>query len=745
MEEPPAGTAPVGAAIATKSPRRGHLKVYLGATPGAGKTFAMLREGRQRKQRGEDVVIAYVETYGRARTEELLPGLELIPRQRVAYKGTVLEEMDVDAVIRRRPKVALVDELAHTNAPGLPHEKRWQDVEQLRDAGIDVISTINVQHVESVNDVVEKITGIVQRETLPDRVLDLADEIQFIDISPEALRKRMRHGNIYRADKVETALANFFRPGNLAALREIALRLVAQSMAASRQVLAPAEDVLVAISGAASSEPLIRRAVRVARRLGGLCMVVTVGSAGGLKIEKYQQLAAQLGCSFVSLGGSDVARGIVEAAQLANVRHLFIGQSVRPSFWARWRATLADQMIDALPGIDLHVIAPQHATPPPSVPEAPRRLPEDLLRAQPRAGRRAADVRVYLGYADGSGTTTTLLDEARRRRARGTDVVVAAISPRVAKEELETLELLGGPDSPAAHDRLDVDALLARNPEVAVVDELNGLDTLGRVRANAMPRLLEAGITVLGTIHLLDLASVRESYAPLLKERAPGSVLPDDVLTGIDELEIVDVTPDVLLERLRRGEIMSPAEAARALQAEFRPQILSALREMAFRIIADHTDRRLVAYMRERKIEQPWEARPRLLASIPPRPGMATRIERVTGWAAKVAAQVTVVSVRPPKLNESERRWLGEYAALAHRQGAEFVSLYGRNVATALADYIRKTLSTEIVLGRRRRGWRVWDTTARLIRMLDDVDIHILRREEASPKTRPAGSPPLGS
>src|ERR1700681_2967162 len=269
---------------------RGRLKVYLGATPGAGKTFAMLKEGRERKQRGEDVAIAYVETYGRARTEELLGGLELIPRKQVPYRGTVLEEMDLDAVGARRPKVALVDELAHTNAPGSVSEKRWQDVERLRDAGIDVISTLNVQHVESVNDVVEKITGIVQRETLPDRVLDLADEIQFIDISPEALRKRMKHGNIYQPDKVETALANFFRPGNLAALREIALRLVAQSMATSRGVLAPAEDVLVAIAGSAGSEPLVRRAVRAARRLGGLCMVVTVGSAGRIDMERYQPL-----------------------------------------------------------------------------------------------------------------------------------------------------------------------------------------------------------------------------------------------------------------------------------------------------------------------------------------------------------------------------------------------------------------------------------------------------------------------
>jgi two-component system sensor histidine kinase KdpD len=717
---------------------RGHLKVYLGATPGAGKTFSMLREARERKQRGDDVAIAYVETYGRARTEELLAGLELIPRKRVPYRGTVLEEMDVDAVLRRHPKIALVDELAHTNAPGSANEKRWQDVEQLRDGGIDVISTLNVQHVESVNDVVEKITGIVQRETLPDRVLDLADEIQFIDISPEALRKRMRHGNIYGADKVETALANFFRPGNLAALREIALRLVAQSMATSREVLTPAEDVLVAISGSANSEALIRRALRLARRLGGLCMVVTVGSAGGVSMERYQRLAAQLGCSFVSLGGPDVAKGIIEAAQLANVRHLFIGESRQGGLWSRWRKTLADQLIDSLPDIDLHVIATEHVAPPPEV-EPERRLPEDLLRV----GRRGADVRVYLGYADGSGTTTVMLDEARRRRSRGTDVVIAAVNPRVPRTELESLEILGGSDAAAAHDQLDVEALLSRNPEVAVIDELNGLDTDGQVRAASLPRLVEAGITVLGTLHLLDLASVRESYAPLLKERAPGSVLSDDVLTGIDELEIVDVTPVVLLERLRRGEIMSPADAARALQAEFRPQILSALREMAFRLIAEHTDRRLVAYMRDQKIEKPWEARPRLVACIPPRPGMEPIIQRMASFATRTAGQFTVVSVRPPRLSEAERRWLGEYAALVHRDQGEFVSLYGRNVAATLAGFLRKTLNTEVVLGRPQRRWRPWRTTSTLIRLLEDIDVHILRRDQ--PVTKRPVTPTSGS
>jgi len=712
MEVPPART-------------RGHLKVYLASTAGAGKTFAMLREGRERRQRGEDVVVAYVETYGRPRTDELVAGFEVIPRQKVAYRGTVLEEMDLAAVLTRHPKVALVDELAHTNTPGLNHEKRWQDVEDLRDAGIDVISTLNVQHVESYNDVVERITGIVVRETIPDRVLDTADEMQFIDISPEALRKRMRHGNIYKADRIDTALANFFRPGNLAALREIGLRLVAQSMAASRQVLAEGEDVLVAISGAANSEALIRRGVRLARRRGGLCMVVTVVGAGRVDTSHDRELARQLGCSFSALGGDRVAQAVIAATQQANIRHVFIGASASRGGRARYQKTLADELIDALPDVDLHVIGrtPDDA-PRPALPERPS--PDALLGSEPQAGHRDAGVRVYLGYAQGVGTTSVMLDEARRRHARGTDVVVAALNGNASGMRGD-LELLGGPEGPAAHNRLDTEALLVRNPEVAVIDELNGLDIGDRPRAESIGRIVRAGITVLGTVHLLDLVSVRESFKPLLQVQARVP-LGEDVLAQVDELELVDLTPEVLLERLRRGEIMPPPQAARALQAEFRVPVLRSLREMSFRMIAEHTDQRLLRYMHERHIDVPWEARPRVVAVIPPRAGMETRIQNVAAHAARHDAQLTVISVRPPKLTEAQRRTLGEYAALVHQRGGEFVSLYGRDIARSIAKYVREGLTTELVLGRRRKPWRPWDTTARLIRLLTDVDVHILRR-----------------
>ncbi|HKV57234.1 MAG TPA: sensor histidine kinase KdpD, partial [Ktedonobacteraceae bacterium] len=208
--------------------RRGRLRVYLGSAAGAGKTYTMLNEGHRRESRGTDVVVGYVETHKRQQTQAQLGDLEIIPRRRITYRGVTLEEMDTEAIIARHPKVALIDELAHTNVPGSKHVKRYQDVLEILDAGIDVVTTLNIQHLESLNDLVASITGVRVRETLPDWILDQAEEVELIDISPHALRQRMKHGNIYPPERIDTALNNFFREGNLTALRELALRRVAE-------------------------------------------------------------------------------------------------------------------------------------------------------------------------------------------------------------------------------------------------------------------------------------------------------------------------------------------------------------------------------------------------------------------------------------------------------------------------------------------------------------------------------------
>jgi two-component system sensor histidine kinase KdpD len=257
---------------------RGSLRIYLGVAPGVGKTYAMLDEAHRRLSRGADLVIGLVETHGRPHTEALVEGIELVPRRELTHRGSVLSEMDLDAVLARKPAVALVDEYAHSNAPGTRNEKRWQDVEELLDAGIDVISTMNIQHLESLNDVVRRITGVPERETVPDEMVRRADQIQLVDMTPEALRRRMAHGNIYKPEKVDAALANYFRIGNLTALRELALLWVAdqveQGLARYRDehgittTWETRERVVVGLTGGPEGDTLIRRAARIAAASG---------------------------------------------------------------------------------------------------------------------------------------------------------------------------------------------------------------------------------------------------------------------------------------------------------------------------------------------------------------------------------------------------------------------------------------------------------------------------------------------
>src|SRR5689334_19392825 len=294
-------------------PGRGHLRIYLGSAAGVGKTYAMLSEGHRRAERGADVVVGFAEPHARPHTSALLDGLEVVPRATLEYRGATFEEMDVDAVLARRPKVALVDELAHTNVPGSRNDKRWQDVDELLAAGIDVISTVNVQHLESVNDVVERITGVQQRETIPDEVVRRADQVELVDSTPEALRRRMAHGNIYKPEKVDAALANYFRPGNLAALRELALLWVADKVDEGLQkymedhgitaAWETRERVVVALTGAPGGDHLIRRASRISARTKGDLIGVHVRAAEGLAgpppgaLDRHRALLEDLGGS----------------------------------------------------------------------------------------------------------------------------------------------------------------------------------------------------------------------------------------------------------------------------------------------------------------------------------------------------------------------------------------------------------------------------------------------------------------
>jgi two-component system sensor histidine kinase KdpD len=347
---------------------RGRLRIYLGAAPGVGKTYAMLNEGKRRKSRGTDVVVGFAETYNRPLTVEALEGLEVVPRRRIEYRGVVLEEMDTAAVIARHPQVALVDELAHTNAPGSAHEKRWQDVEMIRDAGITVISTLNIQHLESLNDVVAGITGVRVRETVPDHVVDDADEVEVVDVSPEALQARMRHGNIYPPEQAQRALGSFFRKGNLAALRELVLKRVAMEVEQQLQEYMhehrlegweAGERVLVLLDNTHASEVAIRRAWRLANAFNG--SLFAAYPAPLLKEQGMTHVltvALDLNAATRELPGADVATELSALVIAEGITHLTLVARPRARFAALSRRTLADRLLARHHHLEIHLVRP---------------------------------------------------------------------------------------------------------------------------------------------------------------------------------------------------------------------------------------------------------------------------------------------------------------------------------------------------------------------------------------------------
>jgi len=357
---------------------RGELRIYLGAAPGVGKTVAMLGEGHRRCKRGTDVVVGICETHGRAYTSAQAEGLETLPLREVEHRGTSFRELDLDAVLARAPQVALIDELAHTNVPGSRNAKRWEDIHELLDAGIDVISTVNIQHLESLNDVVESITGVRQRETVPDDVVRAADQIELVDMSPEALRRRMAHGNVYAADKVDAALSNYFRPGNLSALRELALLWLADRVdeALDRyrqdqgisQSWPTRERVVVALGGGPEGETLLRRGAQIASRgAGGELMATCVTPSDGLvgadpaSIAAQRKLTEELGGTFHPVSGDDVAQAILDFARGVNATQIVLGVSRRGRLQSLLSPGAGEAVVAGSGDIDVHLVSHDYA------------------------------------------------------------------------------------------------------------------------------------------------------------------------------------------------------------------------------------------------------------------------------------------------------------------------------------------------------------------------------------------------
>jgi len=675
---------------------RGTLTAYLGAAQGAGTTYTMLKEGRALRAQGEDVVIGFVDAQGRPHTMEAVAGLETVP----LADG----QLDLSGVLARKPAVALVDDLGRHAVP----------IEALRSAGIHVISTTDVADVRRMATDVQAVTGRPASGRITDDVLAGIDALQFVDSSPEALRKRLRHGNIYPPDQVEAALATEFQPARLAALREIGLRLVADSVCEPAEPRrSGSQDVLVATWRPEHVEALVQHGVRLARRSGARCYVLGLGlqrPAQEALVERVEAAATAGGGSVMIRESRDAGAAIIAAAREINARHLVLAVP-SAGLIERLRGTLLERLAGQLPNVHLHIEAAPGQESPTAAEPGDRGVPS----------RRRGAIRVYLGYAPGCGTTTAMLEEANRRRSRGSDVVVGAVDARDREDvtaELEHLELIGDGAT------LDTTAVLARHPEVACVDDLTAGTTTAERRFAAARRLADAGITVVSTVHLGKLGGAADGWSAVFLDETA-------LLALADEIELVDVAPSILRDRVGRGMIVPPDQTAHALQSTFAADLLRTERERAFRIVAEHGERRLAAYSGEAgqagfgELAGP-ERPPSILACAAPWPGMEPLIRRSAALAAQVDGLFRVAVVRLGWTDED--KLIAGYAAMTEQLGGEFVTLSAPSPAVALAQYARERQVTELVLSRTLPAGR-YPVLRELARLVQDAELHVLPAE----------------
>jgi two-component system sensor histidine kinase KdpD len=721
-----------------------------------GKTFAMLQEAHILASRGRDVVVAWVQPHGRPLTEEAAAGLERVPPLRLTYRGLDVQEMDLEASLRRHPEVALVDDLAHTNVPGTKHERRWQDVEELRQAGIEVWTTVNIQHVESLRDVVERVTGVAVRETVPDPVLDSADELTLADMTPEALRKRMRHGNIYPIDRIELALNSFFRESNLAALRELAIWYVVQHESRTRRepsVPGGRDRVLIVTSCSSHALGLIRRGARMGQRLRAPVTVLAVSQRppAGEQLTKVQGLALDLGADFRLEVAAHPVQTALRVAREVGATHLMVAAEPTDSEDGSGAGVVRGLLAD-LGDSHLHVIG-RRLGKVNQWGDAERPDPATLLAGLDAGGVRGG-LRLYLGYAPGVGKTTRLLEEALRRQRRGADVVVAGPSGAPGPTTEFLLSQLKVVPSPATGG-IDVDGILRSNPAVVCVDDL-GLRDLqtGTLRYQQAWRVQDAGINVVATLGVIDLPgfeSAREQLGRFRSQEHGGhEAVPQEALDRADEIELVDLPPAELRDRIRSGWVTAPPDVGSALQV-FSEPLLEELRASALRIVATHTERRRARYAGAAGAHGLWPVQERIMIALrPDRIDQAGPLLEAGLLAARREdASLVVIAAVSPRPDLAETHNLERLAALCQRHGVRLEPLQlAGGVAETLVQWAEQHQVTEIFMPAPRRRRRLpWDKPVALsvIERCRELDVHILGERALSGASGPREGGPAPS
>jgi len=690
----------------------GVLKLFIGAAPGVGKTYTMLREAAGLRERGVDVVVGYVDTHERPETQEQLAGLEIIPRRLLHYHGHVFEEVHLDAICARAPEVVVIDELAHTNAPGSLFPKRYMDVEYLLDQGFSILTAVNVQHIEGIHEEAEEITGVRVKELIPASFVTRAREVEVIDVTPETLRQRLRDGSIYAPEKVNQALDNFFRKPNLFGLRELALRTVAedvdqrlqQSYARSR-IQGPVgarETIMVCVNYQSRAAQLIQRGCRMAHRMKADLYVLTVcNTVEDLlkerdmeRLEILKKLAREHEGEWILEPQNDRPIGTVisEVARRLNVTQVVIGQPARTKRWKLiWNDAPVRYLLRHMKYADLRIVGWKEAEQAqvhtigraPAVVELPFRISERSATAPElmQEGNRRGRLTIYVGAAPGVGKTYKMLRDARDWRRRGKDVAVGLVETHGRAEtaaQIEGLEII----SKRLHrlqDRLyedlDVDAILRRNPDIVIIDELAHSNVPGSVRAKRyqdIEYLLEWGVNVVTAVNIQHLESLHDKVEHItgikVRERVP-----DWFMKLAREVKLIDVTPETLQQRLLDGKIYANDKIQRALDNFFQIANLAALRELALLEVADDVDQRL-----DREREKPGAtdtATERILVSVNHRPHSEKLIRR--GWrlADRIKAELWVLVVLSQEsMSEEDTRDLDRIQRLSEQFDARFIT-----------------------------------------------------------------------
>lgn len=673
--------------------RKGKLKIIVGAAPGSGKTYKLLKEANDLLRKGTDIVIGFVEVHHRPETVEQMGDLEIIPRKNVLYQDRTFEEMDVDAIIERQPAAVVVDELAHTNLEGSRFSKRYMDVDYILEQGIDVLTTVNVQHLEGTYREAEKITGVRVREIVPQSFIESADEIEVVDVPPETLRQRMRDGNIFHAGTIHQALDHFFRKENLSALRELTLRIVADTVDTQfqksferRSIPGPVgakEVILVCTSFLARSAILIRKGYRMARRMKADLFILTIlempendlSDKSKDRINKLRSLADFCHAKYLVEQRGDRALGkvVMDVTGQLGVTQIVVGQTHSPRYWAFWNSNLVRYLLLNMKYADLHIMGWKDGSRPYSLTDTDLRNRQSGRSSDPNTLR--GRLTIYVGSAPGVGKTYKMLQDANDRLSKGTDVVIGFIETHGRKGtanqigRLETIPQRVVHYNGRRYGELDVAQITQRHPQMVLIDELAHTNVPGSEREKRFQDILyilEQGIDVVTAVNIQHLESLRDTVEHItgikVKER-----IPDWFMDQAEEIKLIDVTPEMLQLRLAQGKVYSKDKIEHAMNHFFRLGNLSVLRELALFEVADNVDQSLE---RQRIIGEP----PRILTCVNYRPHSEKLIRR--GWriADRYHADLyvlTVVSDGP--LCERERRDLETMKKLSEQLQATFL------------------------------------------------------------------------